>query len=145
MALSKAVNGDPNSAAPSRARRDVRPSVVQHHVVEPAWSTYRRYRSNGKRSWGLAPGLQSIFHCHHPTMWTFLTGIKQESFTSTGCDRCCSSTKEAMQCRICLTRNCETYYLNKSLNLLIWLTLLQWNTCMKCRGIKPRGIICRWD
>ena len=25
-------------------------------------------------------GLQSLFHCHHPTMWTFLTGIKQDMF-----------------------------------------------------------------
>lgn len=23
-------------------------------------------------------GLQSLFHCHHPTIWTFLTGIKQD-------------------------------------------------------------------
>lgn len=23
-------------------------------------------------------GLQSLFHCHHPNMWTFLTGIKQD-------------------------------------------------------------------
>ena len=23
-------------------------------------------------------GLQSLFHCHHPTMWTFLNGIKQD-------------------------------------------------------------------
>lgn len=23
-------------------------------------------------------GLQSLFHCHHPTMWMFLTGIKQD-------------------------------------------------------------------
>ena len=23
-------------------------------------------------------GLQSLFHCHHPTMWTFLNGIRQD-------------------------------------------------------------------
>lgn len=41
-------------------------------------------------------GLQSLLHCHHPTMWTFLTGIKQD-MTKQDCnlrssDWCCTST-----------------------------------------------------
>ena len=38
----------------SRARRCIWPSVVQHHVMEPAWGSYRWHRSNDKRSWGPA-------------------------------------------------------------------------------------------
>ena len=83
-----------------RECRCIRPRVVQHHGVEPARSIYRRYCSNDKRNGGLAPWAPVALPLSSPdddvdVLDRHQAGhVRAESFTSTGCDGRCSSTKE---------------------------------------------------
>ena len=159
-----------NCLAFLRARRCIWPSVVHHHVMEPAWSSYIdgiARTTNVVEGWH--HGLQSLFDCHHPTMWTLLAGIifKQKALllqAATGVvhppkkiysrlQKRVEALKQRLwhtvelkswcffvQCRICLTRNCEM------LNSWFFAVNYVWNVAVSnVVGLYVVGIKCRRD
>ena len=133
----------------SRATRCIWPSVVQHHLMEPTWSmgSSRSFTVITRlcgRSWRVSHKtcssrkrlylykLRPVLSIHQRRcIRDCINALKQRLRHTVELKSWCFF----VQCRICLTRNCET--------LDSWFYYSE--LCMKCRGIKSRGIICRWD